>query len=104
MTRCLVQKTISLPLKTVVCLVKTEHLESKRDMEEDILCSDVIICYVPGSSINHRIKRDFKITVLKMTQVMKRFHIFAVEKNVIIYTTDNIFEVMCVLWVFVCKS
>lgn len=58
-------KEISLPLKIVVCLVKTAHLETKRDVEEDILCSDVIICYVAGSSINHRIKRDFKITVLK---------------------------------------
>lgn len=68
-------------------------------MEEDILCGDVIICYVAGSSINHRIKRDFKITVLKMDQVMTKFYTVAVEKNVIIYTTDSIYEVMHVLWV-----
>lgn len=82
-------KKISLPLKIVVCLVKTEHLETISDMEEDILCGDVIICYVSGSSINHRIKRDFKITVLKMTQIMTRSYTVAVEKNVIINTTAS---------------
>lgn len=93
-------KKISLPLKIVVCLVKTEHLETKRDMEEDILCGDVIICYVSGSSINDGIKRDFKITVLKMTRVITKFYIVAVEKNVIINTTDSIYEVMHVLCFF----